>query len=77
MRWLWPRVRGRGGRVAAGAVGYRPGVPDNVPIELFVLTDDGAASLGIVPGAGPAAGTTRFRHLSRRADHADPNPTHR
>ena len=31
--------------------------PDNFPIELFVLTDDGAASLGIVPGAGQAAGT--------------------
>ena len=31
--------------------------PDNFPIELFVLTDDGAASLGIVPGTGSAAGT--------------------
>ncbi len=31
--------------------------PDNFPIELFVLTDEGAASLGIVPDADPAAGT--------------------
>jgi catechol 2,3-dioxygenase-like lactoylglutathione lyase family enzyme len=31
--------------------------PDNFPIELFVLTDDGAASLGIVPGTSPVAGT--------------------
>ena len=31
--------------------------PDNFPIELFVLTDEGAASLGVVPGADPAAGT--------------------
>jgi catechol 2,3-dioxygenase-like lactoylglutathione lyase family enzyme len=31
--------------------------PDNFPIELFVLTDDGAANLGIIPGAGPVAGT--------------------
>jgi catechol 2,3-dioxygenase-like lactoylglutathione lyase family enzyme len=31
--------------------------PDNFPIELFVLTDEGAASLGIVPGTDPAAGT--------------------
>ena len=31
--------------------------PDNFPIELFVLTDEGAASLGIVPGAGSAADT--------------------
>jgi len=31
--------------------------PDNFPIELFVLTAEGAASLGIVPGAGSAAGT--------------------
>jgi len=31
--------------------------PDNFPIELFVLTNEGAASLGIVPGISTAAGT--------------------
>ena len=35
--------------------------PDNFPIELFVLTDDGAANLGIIPGAGPVAGTHRLK----------------
>lgn len=31
--------------------------PDNFPVELFVLTTEGAASLGLTPGAQPVAGT--------------------
>ena len=34
--------------------------PDNFPIELFVLTDEGAANLGLSPGDGNVAGTHRL-----------------
>jgi glyoxylase I family protein len=34
--------------------------PDDFPIELFVLTDEGAANLGLSPGDGNGAGTHRL-----------------
>jgi catechol 2,3-dioxygenase-like lactoylglutathione lyase family enzyme len=48
--------------------------PDNFPTELFVLTDEGAASLGSSRAPARRRAPTRFRHPSPRADPAGLNP---